>query len=408
LVLFRSIKKTINPIFFIALGLFGVYTIEFGVVGILPAIIERYSISASQAGMLVGAFAIVIALFGPIMVLLLSRHNRKNVLMACLFIFAGCSLLSAYAPNFYVLLALRMIPALFHPVYFSLAFVTAISLYTKEKATQASAKAFVGTSMGMVLGIPITTYIQHQFSFEAAFLFCTLINIVAGIGIAIMLPKTPRAEKVTYGKQLGILRKIPLWINISAATFIFAAMFSVYSYSAEYLEQVMGLDGETVSVMLVVFGVGGVAGNLLGGRLIGINMARTTLLQPIVLALSYFLLYLGEPSSNVPIILIMVLWGAVHTSGLIITQIWLTSEAPEAPEFATGLYISFINLGVFIGSAAGGMFIDFIGVKGTIWSGVLFIVLALACIVIKIFFFNSKGKKEKEVSKRYRCEEAQL
>lgn len=396
MVRFSSVKRTINPIFFIALGLFGVYTIEFGVVGILPAIIERYNISTSQAGMLVGVFAIVIALFGPFMVLLFSKVNRKKVLIACLFIFAGSSLLSAYAPNFYVLLILRMIPALFHPVYFSLAFVTAISLYSKEKATQASAKAFVGTSMGMVLGIPVTAYIQHQFSFEAAFIFCTLINIAAGVGIAIMLPKTPKASKGTNGKQLGILRKVPLWINIGAATFIFAAMFSVYSYSAEYLEQVMGMSGKAVSVMLVIFGVGGVAGNLLAGRLIGINMVRTTVFQPIVLAISYFLLYLGE-MSIAPIILIMILWGAVHTSGLIITQIWLTSEAPEAPEFATGLYISFINLGVFIGSAAGGLFIDLLGMKGTIWSGLLFIVLALVCIVIKIFIFKQKARKVPQI-----------
>jgi len=55
--------------FFIALGLFGVYTIEFGVVGILPVIIERYSVSASEAGYLVGLFALVIAVFGPFMVL---------------------------------------------------------------------------------------------------------------------------------------------------------------------------------------------------------------------------------------------------------------------------------------------------------------------------------------------------
>ncbi|RKP51708.1 MFS transporter [Cohnella endophytica] len=378
-----------NPVFFIALGLFGVYTIEFGVVGILPAIIERYTISTSQAGMLVGVFAIVIAFFGPFMVLLLSKVNRKKVLIACLFIFAGSSLLSAYAPNFYVLLILRMIPALFHPVYFSLAFVTAISLYSKEKATQASAKAFVGTSMGMVLGIPVTAYIQHQFSFEAAFIFCTLVNIAAGVGIAIVLPKPPKASKGSNGKQLGILRKAPLWINIGAATFIFAAMFSVYSYSAEYLEQVMGMSGKAVSVMLVLFGVGGVAGNLLAGRLIGINRVRTTVFQPIVLATSYFFLYLGE-MSIAPIILIMILWGAVHTSGLIITQIWITSEAPEAPEFATGLYISFINLGVFIGSAAGGLFIDLLGMKGTLWSGLLFIVLALVCIVIKIFIFKQK------------------
>jgi predicted MFS family arabinose efflux permease len=70
--------KMLHPIYFLALGLFGVYTIEFGVVGILPVIIERFSISASQAGLLVGLFALIIAVFGPIMVLLLSRFNRKK------------------------------------------------------------------------------------------------------------------------------------------------------------------------------------------------------------------------------------------------------------------------------------------------------------------------------------------
>ncbi|MDQ0916037.1 MFS transporter [Paenibacillus sp. V4I5] len=383
-------RSHINPIFFIALGLFGVYTIEFGVVGILPTIMERYNVSTSQAGMLVGVFALVIALCGPFMVLLLSKYNRKNVMIVSLLIFAGSSLLSAYAPNFNVLLALRIIPALFHPVYFSLAFAAAISLYPKEKATQASAKAFIGTSMGMVLGIPITTYLVDQFSFEAAFIFCAVVNTAASVGIAIMLPKSSETEKVSYGEQLGILRKVPLWINIGAATFLFAAMFSVYSYAAEYLEQVMGVSGTIVSVMLVIFGVGGVAGNLLAGRLIGKNMVRTTVFHPIVLAISFLILYRGE-KSIIAIIVIMVLWGAAHTSGLIVTQIWLTSEAPEAPEFATGLYISFINLGVSIGSLAGGWFITTSGMKGTIWSGLLFIMLALLCIGFKVFYFNRKG-----------------
>lgn len=394
-----SNRRSINPIFFIALGLFGVYTIEFGVVGILPTIMERYNVNTSQAGMLVGVFALVIALCGPFMVLLLSKYNRKNVMIVSLLIFAGSSLLSAYAPNFYVLLALRIIPALFHPVYFSFAFAAAVSLYPKEKSTQASAKAFVGTSMGMVLGIPITTYLVDQFSFEAAFIFCAVVNIVASLGIAIMLPKSSKAEKISYGEQLGILRKVPLWINIGAATFIFAAMFSVYSYAAEYLEQVMGLSGKIVSVMLVVFGVGGVAGNLLAGRLIGKNKVRTTVFHPIVLAISFLMLYFGE-NSFVPIIVIMVLWGAAHTSGLIVTQVWLTSEAPEAPEFATGLYISFINLGVSIGSLAGGWFITAAGMKGTIWSGLLFIMLALVCIGLKIFYLNRKGLQLNRVSRR--------
>lgn len=382
--------KMFNPLFFIALGLFGVYTIEFGVVGILPVIIERYSVSASQAGYLVGLFALIIALFGPFMVLLLSRYNRKRILTVSLFIFAGSSALSAYAPNYETLAILRIIPAFFHPVYFSLAFVAAISLYPKDQATQATAKAFVGTSMGMVLGVPITTWIAARFSYEAAFLFCTAVNVIAGLGIIARLPDTFAGQRTPYGEQLAILRKPTLWLNIAASTLIFGAMFSVYSYSAEYLSREAGMSGEVISVMLILFGVGGVAGNLLAGRLLSRNKVGTTLMHPIMLGAAYLILHFFASPDILPMVLIVVLWGATHTSGLIVTQVWLTSEAPEAPEFVTGLYISFINLGVTLGATAGGWFLERMGMAGTIVSGLVFCALAAAMIVTKVVVYGSR------------------
>ncbi|MDU9035682.1 MFS transporter [Pseudomonas corrugata] len=382
--------KMFNPLFFIALGLFGVYTIEFGVVGILPVIIERYSVSASEAGYLVGLFALIIAVFGPFMVLLLSRYNRKRVLTLSLFIFAGSSALSAYAPNYGSLAVLRIIPAFFHPVYFSLAFVAVASLYPKEQATQATAKAFVGTSMGMVLGVPITTWIAARFSYEAAFLFCTLVNVIAGLGIIARLPDTFAGQRTPYGEQLAILRKPTLWLNILASTLIFGAMFSVYSYSAEYLSREAGMSGEVISALLILFGVGGVAGNLLAGRLLSRNKVGTTLMHPIMLGASYLILHFFASPAILPMVLIVVLWGATHTSGLIVTQVWLTSEAPEAPEFVTGLYISFINLGVTLGATAGGWFLARMGMEGTIISGLVFCALAAATIATKVLVYGAR------------------
>ncbi|WP_010094460.1 MFS transporter [Burkholderia ubonensis] len=380
--------KKLHPIFFIALGLFGVYSIEFGVVGILPVITQRYGISASQAGFLVGLFALVVAAGGPFMVLLMSRFNRKKVLMLSLLIFSASSVLSAYAPNYATLTISRIIPALFHPVYFSLAFVAAASLYPKNMATQASAKAFVGTSMGMVLGIPITTWIAARVSYEASFLFSAAVNFIAALGILAKLPDAAKAERISYGKQLAILRKVPLWLNIAASTAIFGAMFSVYSYSAEYLRLEAHMSGELISVVLVIFGIGGVTGNLLAGKLLAKDKVRTTVMHPIALSAAYLVLHFFCTSSLPPMTVIALLWGAIHTSGLIVTQIWLTSEAPEAPEFATGVYISFINLGVVFGSTAGGWFLSRIGIQGTIWSGLMFAAVALAFIGIKILYYG--------------------
>ncbi|AZF04882.1 MFS transporter [Pseudomonas sp. R5-89-07] len=382
--------KMFNPLFFIALGLFGVYTIEFGVVGILPVIVERYSVSASEAGYLVGLFALIIAVFGPFMVLWLSRYNRKRILTLSLFIFAGSSALSAYAPDYGTLAVLRIIPAFFHPVYFSLAFVAVVSLYPKEQATQATAKAFVGTSMGMVLGVPITTWIAARFSYEAAFLFCTAVNVIAGLGIIARLPDTFAGQRTPYAEQLAILRKPTLWLNILASTLIFGAMFSVYSYSAEYLSREAGMSGEVISAMLILFGVGGVAGNLLAGRLLSTNKVGTTLMHPIMLGASYLILHFFASPAILPMILIVVLWGATHTSGLIVTQVWLTSEAPEAPEFVTGLYISFINLGVTLGATAGGWFLARMGMEGTIISGLAFCALAAATIATKVLVYGAR------------------
>ncbi|MGP2898474.1 MFS transporter, partial [Serratia marcescens] len=87
--------RLMPPIFFLALGLFGVYCIEFGVVGILPLIIARYGISTAQAGWLVGIFALTIALLGPLLVLLASQFNRKRMLLIALTVFAAVNALAA-------------------------------------------------------------------------------------------------------------------------------------------------------------------------------------------------------------------------------------------------------------------------------------------------------------------------
>ncbi|WP_152393302.1 MFS transporter [Paenibacillus guangzhouensis] len=132
---------------------------------------------------------------------------------------------------------------------------------------------------------------------------------------------------------------------------------------------------------MVVFGASGVAGNWYAGKLLGKHLKRTTLLYPIVMAMCYMLLqYAG--ASLLWLIGIVALWGAVHTSGLIVSQIWLTSEAPEAPEFANSLFVSFSNLGVTIGTAVGGWLIAISGTGEIVLGGILFTALALICITL--------------------------
>lgn len=369
---------------YIVLGLFGLYTLEFGVVGILPVIVARFGVTVSQAGLLMGLFALLVAVCGPFLVLVSSRFDRKKVLAGALFGFSACSALSAHAPNFPALMAMRIVPALLHPVFFAAAFTTATSLYPAERAAQATALAVVGTTLGLVLGVPMTTWVAARFSYEASFLFCAGVTAVAGIGLLLKLPPQSGGAPLSFGSQLAVLRKPALWLNIAATVLTFATMFSVYSYAAEYLKTQSGMDGQTISMMLVIFGIGGVSGNLIAGRFLGQHLARTMLMHPLLLALAYLILYAGASASIGATSVIVLLWGAAHTSGLVITQIWLMSAAPEAPEFVTSLYVSSANAGVVLGSAAGGLFIDAVGMPGAIWCGLIFASLSLLVIVLKL------------------------
>jgi len=110
-----------------------------------------------------------------------------------------------------------------------------------------------------------------------------------------------------------------------------------------------------------------------------------------VLAAAYLILLASGNVSLGSMTLVVLLWGAAHTSGLVITQIWLTSAAPEAHEFATSLYVSSANAGVVIGSSVGGLFINTFGMPGAIWCGLLFAVLSLAVIGLKAIFYGASS-----------------
>lgn len=386
----KSKSQQVNPllILILALGVFAIITTEIGIIGVLPLITQKFNITAAQAGWLVSIFALVVAVSGPFLTLLVSGINRKALLLTAVLLFAISNVVYAYTTRFDMMFIFRIIPAIFHPVFFSVALVTGAKLVPPEKSSQAVAKVFTGVTAGFAFGVPLTSYLAENFSLEAAFWFGAVVSIIAFIGIWIWLPSMPVQEKMSYGKQIGILRKPALWLNISTVIFIFAAMFSVYSYFAEYLGQVTRMGGSWISVMLLVFGVIMIVGNLVFGQLLHRNIPRTVLLFPVLYMAAYVLVYYAG-SYFIPMIIMVFVWGAIHSGGLIVSQTWLTTESQEAPEFGNSLFVSFSNLGITLGTSIGGWFIAQLGIHQVIWSGIIFGLLALVSIVVKIKFFTS-------------------
>ncbi|XOK64100.1 MFS transporter [Paenibacillus elgii] len=379
----------INPllILVLALGVFGIITTEMGIVGVMPQVTQKFNISASQAGWLVSIFALVVAISGPFLTLLASGMNRKFILMTAVLLFAISNIVYAFTTRFDVMLAFRIIPAIVHPAFFSVALVTAASLVSPEKSARAVTKVFAGITVGFAFGVPLTSYLAEKVSLEAAFLFGAVVSLVAFIGIWAWLPSMPVQSKLSYGAQLDILRKPALWLNIAAVTSIFAAMFSVYSYFAEYLGQVTHMNGSWISMMLMVFGVIMILGNFLFGSFLQKSVLRTTILFPVVYIAAYLLIYYAG-GYFIPMTVMILLWGIVHSGGLIVSQSWLMTEAQAAPEFGNSLFVSFTNLGITIGASVGGWFIGQLGIHQLMWSGIGFALLAFLLITVKIKRFS--------------------
>lgn len=304
------------------------------------------------------------------------------LLSVSLLVFSLCSLASAQAPSFEALLVIRIPGALLHAVLFSVAFATVRWLFPPQRAAQATAIAFVGTSLGMVLGVPLTAWIAATLSYESAFYLAAIANFAAAIGVCFMVPRSDSSKRASFGSTVRVLKNPVLWLALTHAVFVFGAMLSVYGFAAEYLERVAGLDGQAVSVLLVLFGAGGVVGNLLAGRLLARNLLLTALLYPVVLSIAYGVLLIFGSASFAVLFPVCLVWGAAHSAGMVVSQVWTISSAPEAPEFVTSLFASAGNVGVLAGSTIGAAFITLNGMPGAVHSGWIFAAIAVALIAV--------------------------
>lgn len=376
-------------IFILTIGVFGIINTEMGVIGILPSLAEHFAVSVSKAGWLVSLFALVIAISGPTMPLLFSGINRKKVMLLVLGVFVIGNIVSIFTTNFTIALLARVIPAFFHPIYCSLAFSVAAASVSKEEAPKAVSKVFIGVSAGMVIGVPIASFIASTISLQMAMVFFAVINAFSFIATLLFVPSMPVKEKLSYGSQLSLLGKWITWQSIMAVIFLNSAIFGVYSYFAEYLKTVTNMSSNTITAMLVVFGIANMIGNMVAGRLLTRNGIKTVMAFPFVLGAVYFLFFLFGQLS-VTMAFITLIWGIVAGVGANINQYWIMSSAPEAPDFANGLFLTSANLGTTIGAAVGGVFISEMGIRFVILVGFSSLLLGALFITLRNYKYRSE------------------
>lgn len=364
------------------LGMIGIITTEFGIIGILPQIALYYGITIDKAAYLLSAFALVIALTGPFMTLLLSGFDRKKIMLTTIFIFFFSTVVSAFSPPFWLLMMVRMLPAFLQPVYIATAIAAAVASGKKSEENQLMGIVLGGIALAMVTTVPFATYLASIFSWQVSFYIQTIVSALALIAIFKIMPSGDVPEKKSYGSQIKILKDKKFVLSTAMNFFMIASWFSTYSYFADYLAKTRRLDTASISYMLLLFGVVGVFSNWLSGRMLTKNITKTVaffLSGTVIIPLILF--YSGD--SLEATIIVVVIWGFFYAPCFLNASAYMISAAPKSLEFANSLATSFGNLGVFLGTAAGGLIIAQSAISNIPWAGMGFGILSLLMVVCR-------------------------
>ncbi|MGQ2904065.1 MAG: MFS transporter [Neoaquamicrobium sediminum] len=339
-------------------GAFGIGVTEFVIMGLLLEVSADLGVTISSAGLLISGYALGVVAGAPLLGAFTGKWPRKTLLMSLMVVFTLGNLACALAPDYWSLMAARVLTAFAHASFFGVGSVVATGLVAPDRKASAIAIMFTGLTVANILGVPFGTWLGQAYGWRATFWAVTMIGIAALAVIAFLVPSDEQAEdEADTGGALAVLGRGPVLLGLLTTVLSWVGVFAAFTYIAPILTQITGFSDSAVSPILLVFGGGLVVGNLLGGRLADRRLVPTMLGSLVVL--SVVLLGMTFAIHNRVLAIIAVgLLGAAAFATVAPLQMWVLEKAEGAGQgLASSFNIAAFNLGNAIGAGLGGLII---------------------------------------------------
>lgn len=341
------------PLLALGIGAFGIGTTEFAPMGMLPVIASGLAVSIPTAGLLVTGYALGVMAGAPLLTLPTGHVERKRLLIGLMALFTAGNVMAALAPGYGWLMAARLVTSLCHGSFFGVGSVVAAGLVAPERRAGAVAAMFSGLTVANVGGVPLAAWIGEHVGWRAAFAGIAGLGVAAMIALLLALPSIPGNAETHVRAELKVMMRPAVLLALLATVLGSAAMFTVFTYIAPILQHVTHVSANTVTVTLVIYGVGLTIGNALGGHFA--DRALTPTLIVVFVALVVLLvLFAWTMRSAVPAIATVFAWGVATFALVPSLQARVMSVASDAPSLASSINIGAFNLGNAIGAALGG------------------------------------------------------
>jgi predicted MFS family arabinose efflux permease len=351
--------------------------VELSPAGLLTRIAPDLGVGVASAGLLTALYSLGNAVLVLPLTALVLRFSRRAALAGALLVFVVGNVLVVLADGLGLAAAGRFLAGGAHGLLMAISPAVVVRLLPREQSGRALGLLVGGNTLGIALGAPLTSVIGTTFGWRTTFAVAAAVALVCALLLVMVMPDArPEAEH-----RVSLLRAVrePGVLRVGVAyALVMLAYMAVITYLDPFLER-LGVPAFVVSLALFVFGVAGVAGVWVAGRLVGRSRYLGAVSMPVIMGVAYLLLWLHVGS--VPVVLVLLaVWGIGFSGGVLVFQQSMLHVGHRAPETVMSLSVVLAQLGMAVGASLGGVVVDTAGVGAVPALGLVFVVVTVVLL----------------------------
>jgi predicted MFS family arabinose efflux permease len=319
---------------------------------LLPTLALNYNVSSREAGLCVTTFSLAYMIGAPLFGHVSDRVGKRPVLICCLLAFGGTNLLTAFAANFPLLLALRLFAgASAAGVSPSIYALVGNAAPPHRRATWL-ALTVSGLLVSLALGASTAALVGAAFGWAPVFVTLAAFSwALVGLNCWVW-PSECRHERAG-GPPFDPRALVSLMRRLMPMIAWGTGLYGVYTYLGTGLTA-CGFSKSQVARIVMVYGCGAIAGALVGGRLTDRLGAKYTAGMSLAGLCMCFLLLLLALRAGVLVDYAVGLSAAVAQLFFPAQQCGLANAFPDRRGTVLAWNNSALFLGISLGSVIGG------------------------------------------------------
>lgn len=337
-------------------------TAEFLPNGMLTEMADGLGVTPGQAGQTVTVTALVGLIVAPTVGMVFPRVDRRALLVWMALAAAASNLIVAIAPNLILVLLARFLLGAALSTFWSMSITVAARIAGPDRLGRAVMFTSAGTSLATVAGVPVGVILSEALDWRAVFALAGIVTGLLAIALRTMLPPVPAAQVSSFRLLLDTIRRPGVGLGLSGHVLVVLGHFLAYTYIRLALERMPEVDAGTIVVLLALFGVGGLVGNLTIGLIVDRSFRFLAVLAPAVIAATVLVTILLSGSVLAVGIAVFV-WGFFFASWLLVVNTWVGHRMPDRLEAGGSLVVVGFQASIMVAAAVGGILVDSIGVE---------------------------------------------